>query len=258
MKKSKIIITLILAIVLAIILPFVLPSTRKYIINNTTEVSSGLKTSGTFLGNFFGFFSSVNKLENQNKELSDKLSSLEVDRSKIEELEHENSLLKKELGFTQENQSLEMIPSKIVGKEPTNSLDYIIVDKGKNEGVKEEAAVISNGSLVGQVKEVYDNSAKIVLVTSKDSKILAILQESRAQGIMKGGLSGLILEDIVQDVNIKEGEYVITSGLDGKIPQGILIGRAGKLESSSSDLYKNVRVEQIVDFSKLEIVFIVK
>jgi rod shape-determining protein MreC len=137
-------------------------------------------------------------------------------------------------------------------------LDYILVDKGKKDGVKEKAAVIATGALVGQVSEVYDDYSKIVLITSKDSNILAMLQESRAQGILKGGISGLVLEDITQDAEIKNGEYVIASGLDGEIPQGTLIGKAGRLKSSSSDLFKNISIEPIVDLSKLEIAFIIK
>ena len=84
-----------------------------------------------------------------------------------------------------------------------------------------------------------------------------MLQTSRAKGILRGGISGLILENITQDVEYEPGEYVVSSGLDGEIKPGILIGKTGSLESSTSDLFKNISVEPLFDLSKLELVFII-
>jgi cell shape-determining protein MreC len=87
---------------------------------------------------------------------------------------------------------------------------------------------------------------------------MAMLQESRSKGILRGGISGLVLEDITREVNYEQGDYIVTSGLDGQLKEGILIGKAGGLQSSSSELFKNISVEPIADLSKLELVFILK
>ena len=156
------------------------------------------------------------------------------------------------------NKDYSVIPSRIIGREPTSFLDYVIVDKGKKDGVVEEAAVLSGGALVGQVKEVFENQSKVTLITSKDSIVLAMLQGSRSKGILRGGISGLVLEDITREAEYQPGDYIVTSGLDGQLKDGILIGKAGNLQSSSSELFKNISVEPVADLSKLELVFIAK
>jgi rod shape-determining protein MreC len=204
------------------------------------------------------FIVNISNLKRQNNDLSSKIISLEVDRSRIAELENENKLLKNELGFAEKNKDYNLMPATIVGREPTSFLDYVIVDKGEQDGTKKGMGVISGGVLVGQISEVYANQSKITLITSKDSLILAMLQNSRAKGILRGGIAGLSLEDIAQDVNFDPKEYVVTSGLDGQLKPGILIGTANGIQSSSSDLFKNISVEPITDLSNLELVFIIK
>ena len=152
----------------------------------------------------------------------------------------------------------QMIPARMIAHDTVTYSDYIIIDKGSRDGIAKDMAVLSAGVLVGQVSEAHDSTAKVVLITSKDSLVQAMLQESRAKGILRGGLSGLYIENIIQDVEYKKGEYVVTSGLGGKIREGILIGTAKNMRSSSSGIFKSIMVEPLFDFSKLEMVFVVK
>jgi rod shape-determining protein MreC len=197
-------------------------------------------------------------LRKQNNDLAARLASLEVDKSQMNELQHENKTLKSELGFLDKNQNTQLLPARIIGRDPDTFLDHIIVDRGSDDGVKVGQAVVSGDILVGQVKNVSSNHSEVTLITSKDSLILAMLQTSRANGLLIGGISGLVLQNISQDVQYNSGEYVITSGLDGELKPGILIGTAKAIQSSSSDLYKNITVEPLADLSKLELVFIMK
>jgi rod shape-determining protein MreC len=229
-----------------------------FVLQSTQGMSAKTSAMGKKTKHFFSFFTEISNYRKQNAELAGKLSALEVDQSKITELEYENDLLKKELGYIQGNKDYSLIPSKIIGRDPTNYLDEITIDTGKNEGVAPGMAVLSGGALAGQVKEVYDDQSKVTLITSKDSVILAMLQTSRSKGILRGGISGLLLEDITHDVQFEPNEFIVTSGLDGQLREGILIGRAGKISNSSSDLFKNISVEPVVDVSKLEIVFVLK
>lgn len=256
-KKYILIFIVIVVVVILSFLPIRAKLTRN-IIGVTKDSSQSLSSKGQKIGGFFSSISNIRSLKNQNKELSSKIAQLEVDRSKIAELTHENELLKQELGFAQSNQELSLLPATIIGREPTSFLDHVIIDKGENEGVKKGMGAIFGGALVGQVSDVYPEQSKIILVTSKDSIIQAMLQTSRSKGLLRGGISGLVLENIVQDVNFEKGEYVLTSGLDGSLKPGILIGKTTSVQSSTSDLFKNIDVEPIADLSKLEMVFIIK
>ncbi len=258
MKRNNLIILSSIIIFLLIFLPMFSKKLRTHAFGFTTGMQEFLSSTGIRSNRTFHFFFAVSDIKKQNEELSKKITELQVDSSKISELEYENMLLKKELGFAEANKDLDMIPARIIGRDPISFLDYVIVDKGKDDGVSEKDAVVSNGALIGQVKEAFSKTSKITLITSKNSTILAMFQNSRAQGILRGGLSGLVLEDIAQDFDLKIGSNIITSGLEGEISQGILIGRAGLLKSSSADLFKAISVEPAVDLSKLEVVFIRK
>lgn len=256
MKKRTNVYLVVFFLIIFSILVFAKKDSQKFFLDISNSMAASLNNGGQKIHHFFDFASNIANLRKQNEQLSSDLLKLNVDRSKINELEHENRLLKEELGFAEKNKDQKLLPVKIVGRDPASFLDHVIIDKGEKDGVVVGAGAVSGGGLIGQVSEVYPNQSRVTLITSKDSMILAMLQNSRSKGILKGGISGLILENIVQDTEYEVGEYIITSGLDGELPPGILIGKTGLLESSSSDLFKNIYIEPFCDLSKLEIVFI--
>ncbi|HOX40766.1 MAG TPA: rod shape-determining protein MreC [bacterium] len=203
------------------------------------------------------FVANIRNMKHQNEELAAKLAEFQVDKSKITELENENRLLKQELGFLDSANSGLLIPARIIGRDPTAFLDHIIIDKGSDFGIEKGMAVVVSGVLVGQVDFVNDHTSQILLITSKDSIVQAMLQESRSRGILRGGLSGLYLDNITQDTDSEKGELVVTSGLGGKIKQGILIGRAVNTQNLSG-IFKSISVDPAVNLAKLEIIFIQK
>jgi len=258
-KKNLLLSIILILVVLALLaIPPIKTCARRIFIGVTENVSRSLSSGGSTVGNVVATIHGIGTLKKQNEELIDKISQLEVDRSQIAELQHENELLKQELGFAQTNQDISLMPATIIGREPVSFLDYVIIDKGERSGVTKGMGVIFGGALVGQVSEVYGDQAKVILITSKDSVIQAMLQNSRSKGLLRGGISGLVLENIVQDVNFEKGEDVLTSGLDGVLKPGILIGKTTNVESSTSDLFKNIDVEPTADLARLELVFLIK
>lgn len=224
----------------------------------TSPFSAELSNLGQRVKSKFAFIGNIGKLKKQNEDLSQKIVDLQIDRSQIEELKNENALLKKELGFVSADQSNTLVPAKIIQRDPATFLDNIVIDKGSDQGIGVGMAVVARGTLVGQVSEAHSSTAVVTLVTSKSSIVQAMLQNSRAKGILRGGISGLYLENIVRDTDFVPGENIVTSGLGGDIKQGILIGRAGKLESALSGIFKTIEVEPIVSISDLELVFVQK
>lgn len=207
--------------------------------------------------NFTAVFK-IKETKSQNEELIEKLARIEVDRSRILELEKENEILKKELNFFQKEEEDSLVPASIIIREPTTFLDHVIIDKGEKDGVFKDMPVVALGTLIGVVKESYSQTSKVVLITSKDSIIQAMLQQSRLKGVLKGGIGGLFLDSVVIENDYTAGDYVVTSGLGGKIKQGILIGKAKDEDLKTSDIYRRIEVEPIVDLAKLETVFVAK
>lgn len=222
------------------------------------KISARLSNISKDLSKTFSVFFKISQLKKDNERLANQLIGLQVDRSRVMELETENQLLKKELGFLDQAQKGSMVSARIIERDPTTFFDNIIVDKGSSDGIEEGMAVTFNGVLAGQVKEVYEKSSKILLISGRDSLIQVMMQENRSKGILRGGLSGLYIENIISDTEYREGEYIITSGLGGKMRQGILVGKAGKTEAGSPGIFKNIAVEPLIDLSTLELVFIEK
>jgi rod shape-determining protein MreC len=262
MKKKKNpyleLIVLVLIIALVNFSPFLKYKTKSAIYRLSTNLMGSLSLVGEKFDKAFSFVFDIGKLKKNNEALSLRIMELQIDESRINELENENKLLKQELGFLDKNNQSALVPARIVDRDPITYLDYLIVDKGKNENILVNMAVVSNGILIGQISEVYDTTSKVNLITSRNSIVQAMLQDSRSKGVLKGGISGLYLDNIVSDTEYKEGEYVVTSGLGGDMKEGILIGRAGKIQSFSTGIYKSISVEPLVELSNLELVFIQK
>jgi len=244
-----------------IVLVFV-PVTRNFLSRTVLTVS---KPFGSWFSSMsfssrgiFSGISEISGLKEQNAELADKLRQSRIDKNEYEELKAENEILKKQLGFKEQVKEKELVPAKIISREPTTFLDNIIINKGSNDGITVGLVVVSNGALVGRINNVFCNQSKVILITSKDSVIQAMLQKNRDLGILRGGLSGVTLENIPQDVEVSEKESVVTSGLGGGAEQGILIGEITGQRSSKAEIFKVLNVQPVVDFSKLEIVFVVK
>lgn len=256
-KVKKIYIFLVIMILLLIISP-----TRNLLKTGINfiglPIENRLSNSSGFFKKISNAFSSISSLKAENEDLANKLRACQIDRSKIVELENENSLLKKQLNYFDQNPGKEMITAKVVAKDPINYFDEITINKGENDGINQGAAVISEGALIGKIEEVSDHQSKVILISSKNSIIQAMLEQSRATGILKGGLSGITLSNIPSEVQFKKGDVVTTSGLGGKIEPGIIIGQVTGERSAESEIFKTLNVEPYANFSNLEVVIVLK
>ncbi len=251
-----------LLICLIIIILAAIPPTRKFlrqiILGASRPVAAFLSNESMPTRSFLLGVSEIYFLQEQNAELREKLAHNQVAESQIEELRNENQILKKQIGFVENSANKELIPAKIIQREPITFLDSIVVNRGENDGVKIGQPVVSEGALVGRVSELFPGESKITLITSKNSIIQAMLQKSRNLGVLKGGISGITLENIPQDIEVAPSELVVTSGLGGGIDSGILIGEVRGERSSRAEIFKTLNIQPTVDFNRLELVFILK
>lgn len=248
--------------IVALLILVIVPYTRSAIGSGIKFIAkpamSFLAERGIAHSGFISGIWNIRNLSNENRELSSKLKKSIVDQAELNELRVENDSLKKQIGYSGNDQSEGLIPAKIIGRDLASFMDFIIVDKGSDDGTTVGDAVLSEGILVGRISEVWKNQSKVILITSKDSIIQAMLQTSRAMGVLKGGLSGITLENIPQDSVVVTDEIVITSGLGGGIKQGIVIGTVSGQKSGNAEIFKVFNIKPLIDSNKLEIVFIQK
>lgn len=250
------------SLVIVVILLFLFPSkisrtTNSYILKTMQPVTRSLVGFGRKVTNVFSIFAEINTLRSDNRRLTEDLIRAKVDNAQVEELQKENENFKQALEYKNSHPEMKLILSQIIGLDPLNFYDTLMVDKGSADGITEGMAVTYLGVLVGRIDLVTTNSSRVLLITSKDSIVQVMLADSRTTGILRGGISGMTLENIPLDTPISSGENVITSGLGGKLPKGIYVGNTGDEISAKSDIFKTIEVKSPVNFSKLENLFIV-
>jgi rod shape-determining protein MreC len=143
--------------------------------------------------------------------------------------------------------------ARVIGTSPSKWFNAILVNKGSVHGIRKHLPVLSSSGLVGHVIEYTDFSSKVLLLTDPNSKVSAIVQEGRAQGVVQGdGESGCVLKYIEPTAHIKTGDLIITSGYSQIYPKGLLIGHIAEIKSAPSNLFQWARVIPQTDFKKLE------
>lgn len=260
MKKWRlVIIILILTLILTISSFFGWLKYPKNIFWETVRpIGFVFKVSFGGLPKFFGDIVHIKQIFNQNRNLVVENLNLQSELAKLKEVGYENEILKKELKFAQtQDSSLTLIPVAIIGR-TSGYLKSMTIDKGEKDGLTSGQAVVSQGFLVGTVANVGLANAEVTLVTGYNSLVPTVLQESRGTGLLRGGLEGLIVEDIPLNIMVKEGENVVTSGLGGQIPQGLAVGKIRDVISRPGEIFQKVSVVSPIDFSRLEVLFVVK
>ncbi|MGE0058007.1 MAG: rod shape-determining protein MreC [Dehalococcoidia bacterium] len=190
-------------------------------------------------------------LRTENERLNGELASLREGQVQSEELERllevKNSLADQEFKA-----------ARIAARSPNNLREMIAIDLGKSDGVKPGMPVVTEGkTLVGTISEVNDDYSWVKLVTDVDSAVSSLTLESRAQGVVSGGYNRrLTMEFVTQESSVKEGDTVLTSGLGGSYPQGLVIGRITGITGNPQEVFRQVTVQPLASLSRLENVLV--
>jgi len=159
----------------------------------------------------------------------------------------------------------ESIPALVIARDPTGVLHTIVLGIGTDDGVKVGHVVLSDQGLVGRVSEVGTNYSKVLLVTDSSSVVSALVQGSRATGIVRGQFGdSLIMDWLLQTEPVKEGDVVITAGLGigdelrSLYPKGLVIGTIAQVQTAQAAAYNRAIVTPAVDLRRLEHVLVVK
>jgi rod shape-determining protein MreC len=168
-----------------------------------------------------------------------------------------NERLRKLFNLQQE-MAQPLIAAQVVGKDPSLWFQTILLDKGAADGVEKGRPVINPEGVVGIVVEVTTHFAKVMLITDPNSAVDAVIQDSRARGIIKGGVSGSCgLNYVLRKHDVAVGDAVVSSGMDGVFPKGLPIGQVATTVKREAGIFQDVTVTPYVDFERLEEVFIV-
>ncbi len=215
------------------------------------------KNTGDFFDRAFNTGSSSQEIERLKKQLDD----LRLEYANYNEIKAENDRLSKMLDYKQKNTTAEFRVAQIIGKDTGNWFNAFTINLGYNDGVRENMAVITPDGLVGRVSQAGMFSSKVIAIIDGRSGASAIVERTRDVGVVKGSMGNdnanalLSMSFLPIDTDITDGDKVLSSGLDGIFPKGVLIGTVKTAKDGSTG--KNITIKPAVDFSKLEEVLVV-
>jgi rod shape-determining protein MreC len=159
----------------------------------------------------------------------------------------------------------ESVPATLIARDPSNILSTIVLGVGTDLGIRVGHVVLSEQGLVGRVSEVGTNYAKVLLVTDPTHTVSALVEGSRATGIVRGQYGdSLIMDWLLQTEKVKVGDVVVTAGLGlgeeirSLYPKGLVIGKILQLQNAEAAAYQRAIIAPAVDLRRLENVLVVK
>jgi rod shape-determining protein MreC len=196
----------------------------------------------------------LNKLKQENIALSKKI----IDQQKLIE---DNKALRDQ--FETENpRSINLLPADVIaapGFIPGVSVpETIIINRGGRDGVRKDYAVVYQDNLIGKVNKVYDFSSSIMLLTNSSSSFTVKTLKSNSLGVLKGqGGGAMILNNVLLSEKLQKDDFVLTKGEEKGFPPNLIVGKISSISKIPSDLFQKAEVKSLLDFNKMEKVFVV-
>lgn len=197
------------------------------------------------------------ELREENIHLKKEAGQLKEQLNTMREAVQENQRLKGLLAF-KEVTGHSTVTARVIGMDPTSLFKTITIGKGSADGVSKGMAVVANDGVVGRVLNSSADSSRVLLITDRNSDVDTLIQRSRDRGIAEGADFGLLqLKYLPRSADAAEGDLLVTSGVGGIFPKGLIIGSISKLDRSAGGIFLHAEVMPAVNFSKLEEVLVI-
>jgi len=221
-----------------------------------------LSTASITIKEIFNTIPEILTLKEQNEELQKQVAELEKYKQQILEFQKENINLRSMLGLKQRSLQYDMEAAEVIGRDSGNWFNVILIDKGEEDGIKKDMAVVTDQGLVGYTFSTGKNYAKVILITDDRSSVSSMIERTRDNGIIKGTIDpaprGFVkMVYLPQEANLVKGDVVISSGLGGVVPKGIIIGEVMEAGKEPNDLMQYAIIKPEADLQKLEQVFVI-
>ena len=200
----------------------------------------------------------VAALRQRNAELEAEVSRLQSEIIGLKQQLSQTQILSALVDFARVHPENQYLAASVIGKDPSPFMQYVIINRGSDDGLRRGMPVVTQKGLVGRVAAVTAVAARVQLITDPSVAINVKLQPSKVPGVLKGTMVGEVYLDMIpQSAAIQPGELILTSGLGGDYPPDILIGQVTGVQRQAAELFQTATVQPVVDFTKLEILLVI-
>jgi rod shape-determining protein MreC len=224
----------------------------------TAPVQKSISWSIDFVWNGFQNYLFLYDARQNNLELSEINRKLMNEIAAFREVALENERLYKLVKFS-ESIGGEPITARVIAQDILPEFRTIRLNKGSNAGISRGLAVVTHEGIVGRVIRVDTTYSDVLTLLDSSSNIAALVQRNRSRGVIEGYTESLLrLKHIRRTDDIRVGDVVISSGIGGVFPKGLVIGNVIQVQKKNYGITQTVEVFPSVDFSKLEEVMVLK
>ena len=206
------------------------------------------------LGNHYLFLIGTQR---ENEKLLSENKGLVETINNMREINIENERLRTLLAFKKKYLPSAVL-AEVIARDTTSEYQTIRINKGLDVGLSRRMPVMTPSGVVGQLIQVWQHYSDVLLVTDHSHAIDVAIQRSRARGVLKGGVDlSCELHYLTRTDDVVMGDVVVSSGIEGIFPKGILVGRVMEIEKKKTGVTRRVKVAPTVNLSKLEEVFVI-
>ena len=262
-KHQSIIIACLLVIISLIILSYSMKQPnkdgffRRLVLEATAPLADMITVSFKGLNEVWKRYIILVGMEEENRRLKKDNALLTQEIIQYREGYLEGIRLQKLLAL-QEKVKYPTITARVIDRDQTSIIKTILINKGTSHGLRVDLPVVADQGVVGRIIEASWHASKILLLIDENSNIDALVEDTRIQGILQGaGSSGCSLKYIPKTETVALGNIVISSGLSGLYPKGLLLGVVKNVDKTNSGLFQKIDIASFVDFARLEEVTVI-
>lgn len=232
------------------------PMLEEAVFGGLAEVQRVAADGIGFVRGGWGRYLALQQIERENAQLRDESARLRISLQRERALAEQSRDLQRLLDLRNAT-PLETRAASVIAGGASPDFRTVTIDKGKRQGLATDMAVIAPAGVVGRVIMPAARAAKVQLLSDRNAAVAALVERSRAQGIVVGTGEDLLRMDYVAGTaDLKVGDQVVTSGMDGIYPKGFVIGQIESVQRGAGE-FTAVVVRSSVDFSSLESVLVV-
>ncbi len=230
----------------------------RYVVTPLVSAQTWLASRYQAVQNLVSAPQDLTRLRQRNTELEAEVSRLESQIIDLQQQLSETRILSALVDFARVHPENRYLAASVIGRDPSPFLQYVIINRGSDDGLRRGMPVVTQQGLVGRISKVTAGAATVQLISDAAAKVNVRVEPSRAQALLQGQITGEVSLDMIpQAAKVQVGDLVLTSGLGGNYPDNILIGQITGVRRRDYDIFQQASVQPVVDFSQLEIVLVI-